>query len=230
MKIVILIILLLVGWFLVDKLFLSKFKVPKIGALALVTGGVKCGKSTLSVSIVRKEYKQRVRKVKFANLFNKLFNRPLLELPLVYSNVPLSMPYVPLTDDLLLRKKRFVYGSVIYIQEASLVADSQLIRDMDVNELTKDFAKDDENLVYTTDVVDVDGALLVCESTVDSNGNTLKYYFDGDVLVRSDTVAPDGSVSSTRFSKITTEVPDSLFAVPAGYSFINLEWLMNSLA
>ena len=42
--------------------------------------------------------------------------------------------YVPLTDDLLLRKKRFVYGSVIYVQEASLVADSQLIRDMDINE------------------------------------------------------------------------------------------------
>ena len=55
-------------------------------------------------------------------------------MPLIYSNVPLAMPYVPLTDDLLLRKKRFVYGSVIYVQEASLVADSQLIRDMDVNE------------------------------------------------------------------------------------------------
>lgn len=107
---------------------------------------------------------------------------------------------------------------------------AEMLGDMDVNELTKDFAKDDGNLVYTSDVVDVDGALLVCESTVDGNGNTLKYYFDGDVLVRSDTVAPDGSVSTTRFSKITTEVPDSLFTVPQGYSFINLEWLMNSLA
>ena len=44
------------------------------------------------------------------------------------------MPYVPITDDLLLRKKRFVYGSVILIQEASLVADSQLIKNMDINE------------------------------------------------------------------------------------------------
>lgn len=107
---------------------------------------------------------------------------------------------------------------------------AEMLGDMDVNELTKDFAKDDGNLVYTTSVEDVDGALLVCESTVDNNGNTLKYYFDGDVLVRSDTVAPDGTVSSTKFSKITTEVPDELFVVPQGYSFINLEWLMNSLA
>lgn len=134
MKYLIYIILIGVAWLLIDKLILSKFKVPKIGALALVTGGVKTGKSTMSVAIVRKEYKARARRVKFKNFFRKLFNRELIAMPLVYSNVPLAMPYVPLTDDLLLRKKRFVYGSVIYVQEASLVADSQLIRDMDINE------------------------------------------------------------------------------------------------
>ena len=119
--------------FLVSK-FTKKFKVAKIGSLCLVNGGVKCGKSTLSVSIVRSEYKSRVRKVKIQNFFRRLFRKPLKELPLLYSNVPLACPYVPLTDDLLLRKKRFVYGSVIYCQEASLVADSQLIKDMDINQ------------------------------------------------------------------------------------------------
>ena len=114
--------------------FIKKFKVAKIGSLCLVNGGVKCGKSTLSVSIVRSEYKSRVRRVKFMNFFKKLFHKPLKELPLIYSNVPLACPYVPLTDDLLLRKTRFVYGSVIYCQEASLVADSQLIKDMDINQ------------------------------------------------------------------------------------------------
>lgn len=102
--------------------------------MALVTGGVKCGKSTLSVAIARSEYRARCRKIKFKNFFCKLFNKPLYKLPLLYSNVPLGMPYVPITEDLLLRKKRFEYGSVIYVQEASLVADSQLIRDMDINE------------------------------------------------------------------------------------------------
>lgn len=134
MKFIILIIIFGVAWLLVDKLILSKFKVPKIGSLVMITGGVKTGKSTMSVAIVRSEYKKRVRSIKFKNYIRKLFNRPLLELPLIYSNVPLAMPYVPLTDELLLRKKRFNYGSVIYIQEASLVADSQLIRDMDIND------------------------------------------------------------------------------------------------
>lgn len=134
MKYLIIFILIAVAWFFVDKFFLSKFKVPKVGSLALVTGGVKTGKSTLSVAIVRREYNARCRSVKFANFFRKLFRRPLLEMPLLYSNVPLAMPYVELTEDLLLRRKRFAYNCVIYIQEASLVADSQLIRDMDVNE------------------------------------------------------------------------------------------------
>lgn len=133
MKYIIYFILIAVAIFFVRK-FLQRFKVPKIGALALISGGVKCGKSTLAVAIVRSEYKRRVRKVKFMNFFRKLFRRPLQELPLVYSNVPLAMPYVPLTDDLLSRRSRFVYGSVIYVCEASLVADSQMIRDMDLNE------------------------------------------------------------------------------------------------
>lgn len=133
MKYVVYFILIAVALFFVFK-FLNKFKVPKVGAMALVNGGVKCGKSTFSVALARREYKSRVRSVKFKNFFRKIFNKELIEMPLLYSNVPLGMPYVELTDDLLLRKKRFVYGSVIYCQEASLVADSQLLRDMDLNE------------------------------------------------------------------------------------------------
>lgn len=133
MKYLIYFILIAVVLFFVFK-FLKQFKIPRSSALTLVSGGVKCGKSTFSVAMVRSEYKRRVRAVKIRNFFAKIFKKPLKELPLVYSNVPLAMPYVPLTDDLLLRKKRFVYGSVIYVQEASLVADSQLIRDMDINQ------------------------------------------------------------------------------------------------
>ncbi len=133
MKYFIILIILLICWLLIDKLILSKFKTTKVGSMCLVTGGVKTGKSTLSVAIVRREYRSRVRRVKIRNFFAKLFNRMETDLPLVYSNIPLAMPYVPITKDLLLRKTRFVYGSVIYVQEASLVADSQLIRDMDIN-------------------------------------------------------------------------------------------------
>lgn len=120
---------------------LKQFKFPKIGSLILISGGVKTGKSTFSVALAIRKYKSRVRKTKFKNFFRKLFKKSTLELPCLYSNVPLGLPYIPLTDDLLLRKKRFVYGSVVYCQEASLVADSQLIKDMDINQLLLLFNK-----------------------------------------------------------------------------------------
>ena len=115
---------------------LKQFKFPKIGSLTLISGGVKTGKSTFSVALAIREYKARLRKTKFKNFFRKLFKKSTLELPCLYSNVPLALPYV-----LLLRKKRFVYGSVVYCQEASLVADSQLIKDMNVNNLLLLFNK-----------------------------------------------------------------------------------------
>lgn len=111
-----------------------KFKKPKISCMALVTGGVKAGKSTFSCALALSKYKSQVRKVRFANFFRRIFRKELFEKPLLYSNVPLNCEYVPLTDDLLLRKQRFVYRSVIYAQEASLIADSQLIKDLDINQ------------------------------------------------------------------------------------------------
>lgn len=110
-----------------------KTKRIKLGSLNMVTGGVKCGKSTLSVYLTIKEHKLRVRKTKVLNFFRVLFHKSKQPLPLIYSNIPLSVPYVPITKELLLRKERFVYGSVIYICESSLVADSQLYYDNDIN-------------------------------------------------------------------------------------------------
>ena len=127
-------ILILVGVLFLALFLFRNIKKLKLSSLVFISGGVKTGKSTLGVYLVRKEYKSRLIKTKIKNFFLKLFKKPLKDLPLIYSNVPLAMPYVPITSDLLMRKTRFVYGSVIYVQEYSLVADSQLIRDMDTNE------------------------------------------------------------------------------------------------
>ena len=35
----------------------------------------------------------------------------------------------------------------------------------------------------------------------------------------------EGTVSSTVFSKFTTNVPDSYFEIPKGYGYLNLSWL-----
>lgn len=127
-------ILLLILALIVFVVITRKFKKPKIACVALVTGGVKAGKSTFSLALALSKYKSQVRKVRFINFFRRLFRREPLEKPLLYSNVPLACDYVPLTDDLLLRKQRFVYRSVIYAQEASLIADSQLIKNLDINQ------------------------------------------------------------------------------------------------
>lgn len=132
MKYILFFIIICVALFFIFK-FLRKYKVPKLNSLVMVTGGVKCGKSTLSVHMAISTWKRNVRITKFKNFFRKLFNREQKELPLLYSNVPLKINYVPVTQNLLLRKERFVYGSVVYLQEASLVADSQLIKNKEVN-------------------------------------------------------------------------------------------------
>ena len=131
MNIQFLILLAILGLLLF--LYLKFFKIPKIGSLVLVSGGVKTGKSTTSVYFALKTYKKNLRSVKFKNFFRKIFKKQLLEEPLLYSNVPLKCKYVPLTKELLCRKFRFRYKSVIYVQEASLVADSQLISNQQLN-------------------------------------------------------------------------------------------------
>ena len=125
-------LILAILWFV--RKFFKNFKTASIGSIALVDGGVKTGKTAVSVFLARREFKRSLRSVRFKNFFRKLFNKELIEEPLLYSNIPLDCPYVPLTDDLLLRKKRFRYGSAILIDDASLVADSMLFKDKDLND------------------------------------------------------------------------------------------------
>lgn len=113
----------------------SKFKVPKIPCVALVTGGVKSGKSTLSVYMAIQTYNRVHRRWKIRTFFQTLLHKPLDEEPLLYSNIPLAVPYVPITLELLQRKVRPRYCSVAYVNEASLLADQMLsLQKDDTNE------------------------------------------------------------------------------------------------
>ena len=119
------------------------FKVPRCGNMVLVTGGIKTGKSTLSVRMAYRKFRSQVLKTRFYNflcktIFRKKTPRPL---PLLYSNIPLNVPYVPLTVAHIERKARFVYGSVVYICESSLLVDSQYFKDELTNERLLLFVK-----------------------------------------------------------------------------------------
>ena len=129
----ILLALLALGVFIFYKIS-KHFKVPKIACVSLTTGGVKSGKSTFSVYLAISTYKRIHRRWKVRKVFQTLFNKPIDEEPLLYSNIPLSVPYVPITLDLLQRKIRPRYGSVAYVNEASLLCDQMLYKDDELSE------------------------------------------------------------------------------------------------
>lgn len=130
--IIILIIVLLV--FLFIRFKSKKLKLPNV---SLITGGVKTGKTTLAVYLAIKKWKSLHFKWKI-----KKFFKIDCEEPLLYSNIRLrGVPFVMLTKDLLLRKKRFNYKSVVLISEGALVADSQNYKDNFVNETLTIYCK-----------------------------------------------------------------------------------------
>lgn len=130
---IIFLLLIALALFLTGKI-LSKFKVPKVGCIALVTGGVKTGKSTFAVNLAIKTYRRVHRVWRIRSYIQKLFHLQVDEEPLLYSNIPLAVPYVDLTVDIIMRRVRPRYKSVIYVNEASLLAQKDTFRDMELDE------------------------------------------------------------------------------------------------
>lgn len=96
--------------------------------------------------------------------------------------------------------------------------------DMDMEQMLSEFNITELNNVTATEV-ELGGQKLVLESYKDSSGTTFNYYFNGDDMVRRDTVNKDGTTNSMFISKFTTDVPDSTFEIPEGYGYFNLSWL-----
>lgn len=129
-------ILVAIGIFLLW-FFIFKVKHLKVPDVYLVTGGVKTGKSFVSVYLAVRQYKRNCRKVKITNFFIKIINvfkgifkKPYIcnkEMPMLYSNMHLrNVKYNLLTLDIIKRKVRIPVKSVVLIDEVSLLADSML--------------------------------------------------------------------------------------------------------
>lgn len=98
--------------------------------------------------------------------------------------------------------------------------------DLNVGGAMKDFGSEIKNSDITVSKVSIDGKELICESYVSKkDGATIKYFFDGETLVRRDEVDKDGKVNSLFISKLTNEVPDSLFEIPKNYRYLNMSML-----
>lgn len=133
--IIIIIVLIIVAliWF--------KIKHLKIGCLTFITGGIKTGKSSFTVHLGLKYYKKELFKWRIKCALCRLFRKKQPEKPLLYSNIPLKVPYVPLTNEILLRQERLAYKSVTIMDEASLVANSTLIKNNNINNSLSMFCK-----------------------------------------------------------------------------------------
>lgn len=139
---------IIVAVVIIGAVYIKKhFKTPKYGSLCVTTGGLKTGKSTFSLHLAKHTYKRNLRGVKIRNWFRKVWNKlfkkevDLEEEPLFYTTIPVSFPHVRLTLELIMRKTRFRYKSVVWIDEATLLADSQLWRSEELNAKLLEFCK-----------------------------------------------------------------------------------------
>lgn len=117
MWLVILIIVLLVLWLILNPYFLH------YDNLVSFTGGLGSGKSFLSVSTALVLYrKQRLR----ARLHNLFHPKDKIELPDLYSNIPLRISYkkmaIRLKKEHLLLQERLARGSVVLLDEVDCFA------------------------------------------------------------------------------------------------------------
>ena len=134
----VLLLLLLITLILVIFIIKIKMKLLKIDCITLIDGGVKTGKSFLSVKIAISEYKKALFKESFKNLFRKEKH----VLPHLYTNIRLrGVKFSLLTKDIVLRQVRIPDKSVCLIDECSLLADSMLYKDTITNEKLMLFCK-----------------------------------------------------------------------------------------
>lgn len=141
MKTLLIIVAVVIGLYVLLRLW-KTHKEPRIPDVGLITGGVKCGKTSASLYLAYRQYKRNLFKWQCkCFLIEKLWRTEYPEKPLLYSSIPLSVPHVLVTQDLILRKIRPAFKSVCFIDEASLLADSFDFKDDEVNEQIKLFNK-----------------------------------------------------------------------------------------
>lgn len=134
--IIIIVFLIIFGW------YKYMTRIPaNIGDVTEVTGGVKSGKTMCCVYWSSKQYKKN--SVKFYKNLKKALKkgRRAPERPMYYSNMPVGDYSSELTQEHIQRAKRFNYGSIVYINEASIVNGSMDFKNPIINDRLLEFYK-----------------------------------------------------------------------------------------
>lgn len=118
--IIIILIVIVIAILILTIKYRKKFKLDSI---TMINGAVGVGKTSTGLYLAHKLYKKEM----FRWNLRRIFLKKEEEKPLLYSNIPLfKWEYTPLNIELILRNQiRFNYRSVIFIDESSLIADSQ---------------------------------------------------------------------------------------------------------
>ena len=131
-------VLVLVWWF-------KHAKKLKISNVYFISGAVKTGKSFVSVALAVKTYKRNLLKyylsipiLYIVHKFKKDTRHKKFSVseykPMLYSNIPLRfIKHNRFTDDILLRRVRIPNKSVVLLDETSLIADSMLYKNDEIN-------------------------------------------------------------------------------------------------
>ena len=132
MFIFILIVILIILFFI-----FKRSKKLSMDSVVMINGCIGSGKSLLSVKIACSSINKAHgiwwrRKFIYSKVFKYMKDE---EEPLLYSNIPIKNKfYVPLDNNILLRRKRMNYHSVLLIDESSLVATSLDYKNKDLSE------------------------------------------------------------------------------------------------
>lgn len=99
-----------------------------------------------------------------------------------------------------------------------------MVAEFDMGSMVKDFKINTVGEIKSS-TANINGKTLNVESFVNEAGETVNYYFDGDNIVRLDTIGKKGKTDSVFYSMFTTDVSDSYFTIPDGYGYWNLSWV-----
>lgn len=138
----ILFLLILVATLFVLHWINKKFKRINMPNVFLVTGAVKTGKTLLSVHLARKELRHARFGWYIKSFFLRCLGREIPQKPMLYTNIPIARTdYNIVTMDILLCKVRIPDKSIVLLDEASLVADSLMFKDKNINNRLMRFVK-----------------------------------------------------------------------------------------
>jgi len=125
---------------------------------------------------------------------------------------------------LYLAKDKTTYLIIDDFKKYTKLPEDLMGEEFDMSSMMATFGKPVDVDKIEVSTVKIGDQTLNCETVKDEKGE-MRYYFNGDTLVRIDSVDLNNETESTYISKLTSDVPDSVFQIPSNYGYLNLSWL-----